>query len=697
MRKSVLLWVSVATLVGFANRGSGSETGRDEGNVQNTGVKQRKSLDLSFIPEDCFLVAVVRPRRLAGSPLARKLSAGVTEELLREMTRTTEERDINPCNMEEIVVLFSPRELTGEKNEDEPPSDGAVVVRKIRDDRPFERAVIVRFAEPIANKRLMHKMFESVNFADGQAKHEGRAYYLGYRHGGWVPPKKLQHLSPGELQHLTPEQLQLLTPEERRQLERPADLAVHLPDDRTIAFSYSEAALKKVLSANMVKGDLVERLRRIDPDNDLIIVATAKGLGDSIEKLAKRPETNMPVAAKWLLRILKLSNAATFTVDLAGHPLAKLMVQANDVDSAVKLKKLADDEILPTAKSLGNAPQREGRLDLDLFEAVLKEISVTQHGKDVTVTLKKPEALARLPEILTPIAETQRERRDRLERRVKTAGQVGMIVVYEVDKDRTPPGSRLTAPDIQMLTAAINRRLNPGGRTSGRLRQLDGGRIEVSVFHAHLDVMRRIADLLPRPGTLEFRVLANDRDHPKLIERAKATPDGRTLRDEAGNLLAWWVPVQERMEKVVGGQKEIARRNVTRGNRKVLEVLVVNDKFNVTGAHLEQTVAAEDFVGRPCVAFTLNEVGTRLFRGLTESILPDQAQGFCRKLGIIIDGEVCSAPVVTSAVYRAAEITGDFTPEQVQDLVDLLNAGALPTAIRKVEQRVVDVEKQPSR
>jgi preprotein translocase subunit SecD len=32
----------------------------------------------------------------------------------------------------------------------------------------------------------------------------------------------------------------------------------------------------------------------------------------------------------------------------------------------------------------------------------------------------------------------------------------------------------------------------------------------------------------------------------------------------------------------------------------------------------------------------------------------------------------------------------------VQDIVDLLNAGSLPAAIRKVEQRMVDVAQQPS-
>ena len=93
---------------------------------------------------------------------------------------------------------------------------------------------------------------------------------------------------------------------------------------------------------------------------------------------------------------------------------------------------------------------------------------------------------------------------------------------------------------------------------------------------------------------------------------------------------------------------------------------------------------------------TFNAAGARLFGGLTGSNLPDQVQDFTRKLGIILDGELRSAPAIWGTVSERVHITGNFTHEEVQDLANLLNAGALPTAIRKVEQRVVDVETQPS-
>ena len=45
-------------------------------------------------------------------------------------------------------------------------------------------------------------------------------------------------------------------------------------------------------------------------------------------------------------------------------------------------------------------------------------------------------------------------------------------------------------------------------------------------------------------------------------------------------------------------------------------------------------------------------------------------QGFSSKLGIIMDGYLFSAPAIRSAIFKRGEITGDFTREEVQDLVD---------------------------
>lgn len=275
--------------------------------------------------------------------------------------------------------------------------------------------------------------------------------------------------------------------------------------------------------------------------------------------------------------------------------------------------------------------------------------------------------------------------------------QVGMIVTYEVDTDLVPPGFELSDKGMRPLMTAIEGRLILSGRASGRVRQLNDGRIEVSIFRAKPDVMQRIADRLPRPGTLEFRILANERDHRMLVDRAKAAPESERLRDDTGELLAWWVPVQEAAEKQISVSMAVATRAITKGDREVLEVLVVKDPFNVTGSFLTRAAVDKDDVAGPCISFTLSSSGGQLMGALTESNLPDSASGgFWRSLGIILDGELRSAPMIQGRVSKRGLITGNFTPEEVQDVVDLLNAGSLPVAIRKVEQRVVDVEQHAS-
>lgn len=281
-----------------------------------------------------------------------------------------------------------------------------------------------------------------------------------------------------------------------------------------------------------------------------------------------------------------------------------------------------------------------------------------------------------------------------------TSGKpVGMIVIYEVDAEKPSPGAERFGPNMRLLTAVIDRRLNPGRGRLGRVRQLDDGRIEVSIFRADLESMQRIADRLPSPGTIEFRVLANRRDHGPLIEDAVEL-EGRELRDSDGSVLAWWVPVARGEEEYLFLQSTASAETVFR--KKTLqgyewtEYLVVKDVFDVNGSYLLNVREGIDQASRLCVLLTFNHRGGQLFSVLTGDNRPDEADGFSRHLGIILDGHLKSAPAIQATFFRQGQITGNFTREEVQDLVNVLNAGSLPVAIRKVEQRMVDTEKRGS-
>ncbi|HUT10397.1 MAG TPA: hypothetical protein VMY42_07870 [Thermoguttaceae bacterium] len=670
MRKNLLWALAVVVLVSFAECGSGSETKTNRGNGDTRRTENENLPNLSFIPEDCFCVVFIHPRRIIYSSLARELPQDVVEDLLRAMGRVC--WGIDPRKIEEDVVLRFP----GRMEIEIVPLDllGEPIGEELAP--PIDYAHIMRFSEPIANMELLrNNVLRYYKFAHERATHAGKEYHRVWY--SWNVPSGRQYPN------------------------QPADFAVHFPDAHTVVFSDCEAVLKRMLSADGVKSGLVQRLSQLDADNDWVAAITFEGSGEACDRLADDLRRELPTAMSGLLTVSDLGSAVTFTADLHADPVAQLTVVAKDADSAARLKELFANVLTACKASFGNErddiakqlPPGAAESVVELVEEVLDGITVTEDGEKVIATLKKPKVLAKL---LTSLAEVQRERQDRLERHARTPGQVGMIVVYEVDVDKPPPGSKLSDTEMRVLTAAIGKRLNPGERTSGRIRQLDDGRIEVSIFRMDLGVMQRTADLLSRPGTLEFRILANNHDHLELIERAKAESDSRTVHDEFGNTLAWWVPVRQgRQESVQGFEgREIATRMITKDSHNVLEVLVVKDKFDVNGSYVKRAVADTDPLGEPCVVLTWNEAGARLFAGLTGSNLPDRNSGFRRKLGIIIDGELYSAPGIVSTVSKEAWISGRFTQEEVQDLVDLLNAGALPTAIRKTEQRVVDVEKQ---
>ncbi len=261
----------------------------------------------------------------------------------------------------------------------------------------------------------------------------------------------------------------------------------------------------------------------------------------------------------------------------------------------------------------------------------------------------------------------------------------GAILVYGVEQSSEKAGEPI---DMDKLIKAISQRVNPGGQKEVTIRKYGEGEVEIVVPAENEAEVSRIEDIITRAGTLEFRILADRHNSADaaLIERAEAEPSKTQLFDASGqHRLAWWVPVKKEDEHSFMGEgySGIATRTREIGGRKVMEVLVVNDIYNVTGAYLTRADVGTDQRAQPCVRFNFNSTGAQLFGELTSTHLPDKVTGFTYKLGIILDGELYSAPSIRSPIYGSGEITGTFTQAEVQDLVNVLNAGSLPAALTK--------------
>ncbi len=116
--------------------------------------------------------------------------------------------------------------------------------------------------------------------------------------------------------------------------------------------------------------------------------------------------------------------------------------------------------------------------------------------------------------------------------------------------------------------------------------------------------------------------------------------------------------------------------------REIKEWFLVKDTPIVTGSQLKDARASVDSRGKPAVNFELTDEGADIFGEATAKMIG-------KRLAIVLDNKVVSAPVVRSRISKSGQITGDFTPEEAADLAVVLRAGALPAPVHILEERVI--------
>jgi SecD/SecF fusion protein len=116
----------------------------------------------------------------------------------------------------------------------------------------------------------------------------------------------------------------------------------------------------------------------------------------------------------------------------------------------------------------------------------------------------------------------------------------------------------------------------------------------------------------------------------------------------------------------------------------------------ITGNHLIQVQADTDPRGKPAVRFGVDDVGANLFRELTSANRPS-ADGFRTMLAIVLDGQVMAAAALEGTIGGEVQITGNFTTAEVDRIVAILRAGALPARLKPqpVSEAVIAPAAQP--
>jgi preprotein translocase subunit SecD len=112
--------------------------------------------------------------------------------------------------------------------------------------------------------------------------------------------------------------------------------------------------------------------------------------------------------------------------------------------------------------------------------------------------------------------------------------------------------------------------------------------------------------------------------------------------------------------------------------------ILLRQQAALTGSMIDDArVSIKSSYNEPYVSISFNSEGARIFERVTR-------ENVGKKLAILLDGKVYSAPVIRDAIAGGkAMIEGRFSDEEARDLAIVLRAGALPAPVDIMEERTV--------
>ena len=288
---------------------------------------------------------------------------------------------------------------------------------------------------------------------------------------------------------------------------------------------------------------------------------------------------------------------------------------------------------------------------------------------------------------------------------------VGSLNLSEYEGDAT----------AESIIPVLINRVNPSGTKEIMIRPLGKDKIEVTMPVDDIEQAMDTWQNLVEVGLLEFRILADQKDNPELVETARALADQGERRakieSDTGVLMGRWVSLARVFNEKLGviepdapfkfvplggaqvrngstgeivnlnrlplsgksdaRKAELANWAKEQGIRD-LQVLVVHpeERMDVQGKDLAKVAWQLDPKGGNSVAFTLKPDGSKRFGRLTQ-------RNIDKPMGIVLDGKLHSAPVINQRISKNGTITGDFSRLEIDDLIAQLNSGKLDVAMNK--------------
>ena len=151
----------------------------------------------------------------------------------------------------------------------------------------------------------------------------------------------------------------------------------------------------------------------------------------------------------------------------------------------------------------------------------------------------------------------------------------------------------------------------------------------------------------------------------------------------------------ERIKNLLGKTANLSFRFITEqdatdfGSEKMFfedgsEEAIVSKRIILSGDNLiDANPRMDTQTNQTVVTFSMDRLGTKKFAKAT-------IDGVGKRLAIILDNKIISAPVIREAITGGnGQISGDFTFQSATDLALLLRSGALPAPLSIIEERTV--------
>jgi preprotein translocase subunit SecD len=214
---------------------------------------------------------------------------------------------------------------------------------------------------------------------------------------------------------------------------------------------------------------------------------------------------------------------------------------------------------------------------------------------------------------------------------------------------------------VDQALQTIERRVNELGVAEPIVARAGAGNDQIIVQLPGVAEPQRAKEIIRSTALLEL----------KLVEQGPLSTREALLQPSGG-------AVPSNMD-VVAGASDASQRA---GERPETVYYLVKKVAAITGRDLRNARQSLDENNRPAVQFTLNSEGARKFGKVT-------GDNIGRRLAIVLDGRVQSAPVIEGRITDDGRITGSFSLQEAQDLALVLRSGALPASLTYLEERTV--------